>query len=373
MGEAMFTIIAAMAELERSVISERVQAGLDEIVLGPFNNGANHAATADEFRRSVEWAIENPWGSGLKQLFGKVASFYRPQETMFTVGQETILKECGVDGVMFYYAGVPFNTFSTFIPRLDDEQRYNLLWFRSREDQPRLLLLPCIAAGDLIEQVSLETLLLNLHRKQARGEIHSDVIVNINEDADLETWLPSVRWLPNMGGLEEFIRVVNKYPWAEFTLPSEYAASHTPKGEVLVRQDLADGGFDGNYSWAEKCSSLRAWTLLEQSRLASCRAEALARRTGLDLEPALGEGMDSAFFQRLIGLSTTHFGMSTPIINEERQDKAYALLGKARDLALQAEKRAAHLLQQPGTPPDPDLLYDIEVYSTPAARGSRGG
>ena len=29
MGEAMFTIIAAMAELERSVIRERVQAGLD--------------------------------------------------------------------------------------------------------------------------------------------------------------------------------------------------------------------------------------------------------------------------------------------------------------------------------------------------------
>src|SRR5512136_2829933 len=113
-------------------IRRRVQAGLDEIVPGPFNNGANHAATADEFRRSVEWAIENPWGSGLKQLFGKVASFYRPQETMFTVGQETILKECGVDGLMLYYAGVPFNTFSNFIPTLDDEKRYNLLWFRSR-------------------------------------------------------------------------------------------------------------------------------------------------------------------------------------------------------------------------------------------------
>ena len=27
-----------------------VAAGQDEIVLGPFNNGANHAATADEFR-----------------------------------------------------------------------------------------------------------------------------------------------------------------------------------------------------------------------------------------------------------------------------------------------------------------------------------
>ncbi len=172
-------------------IRRRVEAGWDEIVLGPFNNGANHAATTDEFRASVAWAMENPWGSGLKQLFGKVAPFYRPQETMFTIGQESILKDNGLDGIMLYYAGVPFNTISTFIPALSDEQRYNPLWFRSREDQPPLVLLPCIAAGDLIEQVSLESLMLDLHQKQMRGEIQSDVIININEDADLETWLPT--------------------------------------------------------------------------------------------------------------------------------------------------------------------------------------
>ncbi|MCX6068669.1 MAG: hypothetical protein NT121_23465, partial [Chloroflexi bacterium] len=321
----------------------RVEAGLDEIVLGPFNNGANHAATADEFRASVAWAIENEWGSGLKQLFGKVAPFYRPQETMFTVGQEAILKECGVDGVILYYAGVPFNTISNFIPRLDDEQRYNPL--------------------DLIEQVSLEALMLNLHQKQLRGEIQSDVLIHINEDADLETWLPTVKWIPNMGGLDEFIHVVNKYPWADFTLPSEYAASHPPRGEVLVRQDLADGGFDGNYSWAEKSASLRAWTLLEQSRLASYRAETLAHRAGLNLDSALWDGMDSSFFQRLIGLTTTHFGMSTPIINEERQNKAFAILGQARHLAENAEKQAARALRQPAT-----TLYDFELYQTPSAR-----
>jgi Fibronectin type III domain len=344
-------------------IRRRVDAGLDEIVLGPFNNGANHAATTDEFRASVAWAIENEWGSGLKQLFGKVAPFYRPQETMFTIGQESIFKEYGVDGLILYYAGVPFNTISSFIPRLDDEQRYNPLWFRSREDQPPLILLPCIAAGDLIEQVSLENLMLDLHRKQLRGEIRSDVIINLNEDADLETWLPSIKWMPNMGGLDEFINVVNKYPWADFTLPSEYAATHAPKGDVLVRQDLADGGYDGNYSWAEKCSSIRAWTLLEQSRLASYRADVLAKRAGMNLDSKLWDGMGSSFFQRLIGLTTTHFGMSTPIINEERQNKAYAILGKARQLAQDAERDAACDLRQPSS-----SLYDFELYLTPPAR-----
>jgi hypothetical protein len=330
--------------LER--IRARVAAGQDEIVLGPFNNGANHAATADEFRAAVAWAIENPWGSGLRQSFPKVTPFYRSQETMFTTGQEIILKKCGVDGLMMYYALAPFNTLSTFTPALPLERRYNPFWFRSREDGPPLVVFPCIAATDLLEMTSLETLMLDLHARQRRGEIQSDVVIHLNEDADLETWLPMklpalLKWFPNTGGLQEYIDIVNKYPWADFTVPGEYLAGHPPKGEMLVRQDLADGGFDGNYSWAEKCSSLRTWTVLEKSRLASYRAEALAKRTALDLRGLLWEGMGSAFFQRLIGLSTTHFGMSTPVINAERQARAFEILGKALQLAQEAERQAA--------------------------------
>jgi hypothetical protein len=366
-------------------IRARVQAGWDEIVPGPFNNGANHAATLDEFRAALGWALENPWGSGLRQLFGRVAPFHRAQETMFTTGQEAVLKEFGLDGIILYYAGVAFNSISTFIPPLSLEQRYNPLWFRSREDQPPLVLLPAIAASDLVEQVSLENLMLDLHARQLRGEIQSDVLIHLNEDADLETWLPTklpkaLSWFPNLGGLEELIRAVNKYPWAEFSVPSEYAASHPPRAEVLVRQDLADGGFDGNYSWAEKCASLRLWTLLEQSRIASYRAEALAGRAplqgaGLNLGPLLWEGMDSSFFQRLVGLTTTHFGMSTPIINEERQDRAFAILGKARDLAVLAEREAAQACVTASgadpvggdrcVAPSSGILYDFELYSTP--------
>ena len=358
----------------------RVQAGLDEIVLGPFNNGANHAATEDEFRASVAWALENEWGSGLRQLFGKVAPFYRAQETMFTIGQEAILKEYGMDGLILYYAGVPFNTISSFIPVLPDAQRYNPFWFRSREDQPALIVLPCIAAADLIEQVSLENLMLNLHEQQLRGEIQADVLINLNEDADLETWLPvglpkMLNWFPNMGGLEEFIRVVNKYPWADFSLPSEYSATHAPTGDVIVRQDLADGGFDGNYSWAEKSASLRAWTLLEQSRTLSLRAEAIIRRGELPARPVLWDGIDSAFFQRLIGLTTTHFGMSTPIINEERQNRAFEILGNALRIARKTEEEVVYAYQQltkstqiSTIKPSRDSLYDYELFLTPAAR-----
>lgn len=357
--------------LER--MQRRVAAGLDEIILGPFNNGANHAATRDEFQAAVAWAIENPWGSGLRQLFGKVAPFYRPQECMFTTGQEQILKDCGVDGLLLYYALVPFNTLAAFTQALPLAQRFNPFWYRSREDQPPLIVFPCLGAADAFEFASLENLMLDLHARQRRGEIQSDVLIHFNEDADLETWLP-VRlpgifsWFPNTGGLEEFIALVNKYPWAEFTLPSEYLAGHPPQGEVLVRQDLADGAFDGNYSWAEKCASLTTWTLLERSRLASLRAETLAARTGLDLKAALWEGMESAFFQRLIGLSSTHFGMSTPVINEERQARAMAILGGAAERAEEAERRAVQAWKVSAPPPARDVLYDFELVAAPPSR-----
>jgi hypothetical protein len=215
--------------------------------------------------------------------------------------------------------------------------------------------------------------MLDLHARQVRGEIQSDVVIHLNEDADLETWLPMdvpsyMKWMPNTGGLDEYIDVVHKYPWADFTVPSEYLATHPPRGEVLVRQDLADGGFDGSYSWAEKCASLRTWTILEQSRLASYRAEARAKHTGLDLSRSLWKGMDSSFFQRLIGLTTTHFGMSTPVINEERQARAFAILGESRRIAQDAERTAANQIAPGGMNAADGTLYDFELFPTPPDR-----
>lgn len=357
--------------LER--IRRRVAAGLDEIVLGPFNNGANHAAPRDEFRAAVEWTIENPWGSGLRQLFGRVAPFYRPQECMFTTGQEQILRDCGVEGLMLYYTLVPFNTLAALVPALPLERRFNPLWFRTREEGPPLVVFPCLSTFDFFEFGSLENLMLDLHERQRRGEIRSDVLVHINADADLEAWLPvrlppPLCWFPNTGGLKEYIAAVNRYPWAEFTVPSEYLAAHPPQGEILVRQDLADGAFDGNYSWAEKYPSLVLWTLLERSRLASLRAEALAARTGLDLREALWEGMDSSFFLRLIGLSTTHFGMSTPVVNEERQARALDILGRAAERAGDAERQAVRAWKARAPKAADDVLYDVELVPVPPAR-----
>ncbi len=99
-------------------IRRRVEAGLDEIVLGPYNNGANHAATERELRTAIAYAVDNPYGSGLRQVFGRVSALYRPQESMLTAGQNAIFLQEGVSGLVLYYAGVPFNALSTFVPAL---------------------------------------------------------------------------------------------------------------------------------------------------------------------------------------------------------------------------------------------------------------
>lgn len=331
-------------------IRRRVDAGLDDILLGPYNNGLNHAATAGEFRAAVHYAMENPWGSGLRQLFSRVSPIYRPQEMLHTAGQNAIYLESGIQALVLYYAFIPFNTLASFIPALTWEERFNPFWLRCTPDEPPITVLPAISVPDLIDNGSLEGLLVKLRRMQLTGEIKGDVAIHINADADLTAWLPAglprwVSWFPNTGGLEEYIRVVNRYPWAQFCTPEEYLNAHPPRKEVLVRQDLADGGFDGNYSWAEKYTSLTNWTLLERSRLAACRAAALGRAAPPELAAEcrrrLWEGKESPFFLRLTGLSTTHFGMSTPIINEERQEKAEAHLRRAVNLAEEVETTLA--------------------------------
>ena len=57
--------------------------------------------------------------------------------------------------------------------------------------------------------------------------------------------------------------------------------------------------------------------------------------------------------------------MSTPIINEERLNKAIEIPGDARRIALQAEREALRAWQGVS---EPAALYDFELYLTPAGR-----
>jgi len=347
------TILPVHAPDVIDALRRRVGAGLDEIVLGAYANGLTGAMTREELRATTDWAISNPWGSGVRDIFGTYTPVLRPQEGMLTTGSIPLLRAGDVQAVVLAYSEWPFNAFSNFVPPLAPGQRYGVTWLRLRDGGPRIPLLPAMSIGDVLNHISFERWLLDLREMQVRGEVDRDLVLHMNFDSDVDSWIPQelppgLGWLPNAGGLREYIEAVNKYDWAEFTTPGEFLAEHEPVGDVVVRQDTADGAYDGHASWAEKFPSHAIWTQIERSRLAGRRAEAwlaalVEPPTTLvaEVRGLLYEGRESSFFLRLRGLSTTHFGMSTPVLNEERQAVAERLAAAARAQAEEAERRAA--------------------------------
>jgi hypothetical protein len=374
-GESLFTfedIIPRFAPDIIDGIKRRITAGHDEFMPAPYSNTLFSAITPDEMHAVLAWSISNPWHSGAQDLFGSYVPVLRTQEGTGTTGQIPIMKAEGFNGLVQAYSSYSFSTISTFVPLLPPEQRFNVTRLRLDDSGEEIVLFPCVSIADFVNYVSFERWLLDLHKLQTSGQVKQDLVIHVNFDTDAETWLPLVprglRWVPNAGGLPELIKAVNKYDWAEFTLPSKYLATHEPVGTVTVRQDLADGGWDGNYSWAEKQPSHDIWTELEKSRLYTRRAEALAAspakneaivRQAHDL---LYEGRESSFFHRIRGLSTTHFGMSTPLINEERQATADQAVGAARGQAEKAERALADPLAAT-KPGEPNTLYEIMIQS----------
>lgn len=369
-GESLFTfedIVPRHAPDIIDGIRRRVDAGLDEVMLAPYSNTLFSAVTEDEMRAVVRWSISNPWGSGARDLYGSYFPFVRPQEAMATTGQVPILLEEGVEGMVLAYSSYSFTAFTNFVPVLPPEQRYHFTRMRMQDGGPSMLLFPCVSAADVVNYTSLEKWMLKLRKLQESGKVSQDLVIHINFDADAETWIPmlpdSMSWFPNGGGLPEYIRYVNKYDWAEFTVPGEYLKGREPVGEVVIRQDVADGGWDGNYSWAEKYPSHMIWTELEKSRLYTRQAEALMEGAPTDLtdkaRKLLYEGRDSSFFLRIRGLSTTHFGMSTPMVNEERQAVAERVVNGARAQAEKALRILARAL--PGECDNCGFLYSLRV------------
>ena len=84
-------------------------------------------------------------------------------------------------------------------------------------------------------------------------------------------------------------------PFLRFTTPGEYLRGHEPVGTLTIRQDTADGSFDGYASWTEKWTNQALWTGIERSRLAELHALRLLE------EPAEAGPTATAEAQALLG------------------------------------------------------------------------
>ena len=75
-------------------IQRRVAGQGDEVILMSYNNGLVSAMTHRELIDAMQWAVSNPWGSGVKDLFARYSPIVRPQEMMTTPGNFSIYKDC---------------------------------------------------------------------------------------------------------------------------------------------------------------------------------------------------------------------------------------------------------------------------------------
>jgi hypothetical protein len=345
--ENYFSLETLMPQFCPDIIADmqrRIHLGQDEANLMSYNNGLVSAMTASEFEATIRQGISNSQGSGLKDLFGE--GFYplvRPQEMMFTPIHLKLYKTCGIHVISLFYSAIPFNGFSNFIPRLSLLHRHNPITLTHPDVDETMILLPCYNTGDLLDHLSLRRWIKQLRRYQVALKDPHDLLLLIDMDADDSFWVgfdvPLLKKIySTINGLQGLVDSILDLDYVRFTTPGNYIESHPALTKVTIHQDTADGSFDGMASWAEKWSNQRLWTGLDRGRLLELQSRHLIGEKLPQEDAKLFEDLQNL---RLKITSTTHFGMSAPIMNLTRETTARDHIQKlVTDASQQFEKHA---------------------------------
>lgn len=316
--ENFFSLQKILPEYAPDIIDgmkRRVSENGDEQIIMGYSNGALAPMTEEELEASINLAVTNSEGSGLRDIFGKCEMLVRPQEVMFTPSQVPVYNKLGVKALCLYYSCVPFDAFRTLVPALPDELAFNPLTYTYKGES--MTVLPTYNNSDICDAGCLRAWVKDLHKKQESGEIKRDVLIFVNMDADAIFWesmnLPVVgNRIANTDGINGLVREIADLPYVEFDTPANYIKTHEPVGKIDFTQDTADGNFTGYASWAEKPYNRKIWTAVDRSR-------ALSKANGKD------DKKSASFADRVLLLSTTHFGLATPVLNIRREETADAL------------------------------------------------
>ncbi len=316
--ENFFSLQKILPEYAPDIIEkmkERVEKYGDENIIMGFNNGALSAMTEDEFCESINLSVTNKYGSGLEDIFGTCEKIVRPQEVMFTPSQVSLYNKVGVKALCLYYSCVPFDAFRTIIPRLPDEVAFNPVTYTYKGES--LTVIPTYSNSDVCDAGCLRAWVKDLRKKQESGEINKDLFLFINMDADAIFWEtvdlgPFTGKVANTDGIHGLVKEIADLPYIVFDTPGGYLKNHKPAGEITFTHDTADGNFTGYASWSEKPFNRQIWTRIE-------RARAMAKINSED------DKLSPSFDSRILLLSTTHFGLATPVLNIQREKTALEL------------------------------------------------
>jgi hypothetical protein len=338
-------------------VIERCKAGKDEVLIGSWSNAAQVLLNSEEFEQQHEWYMKNSMSIGLEQLFkGRIAPYARTQESMFTQGMIEQYNKLGVEGFCLYYSIIPFDDARPFLnPRLNWNQQFGLVEFKSSVSDASMLMIPMYGFGDILDQCSIERWFKQIRKKQKKGLIDGHALLFINFDMDADTWigikLPKIlQWMPNSGGLYELARAVDRFEFVEFANLLDVV----PKlkklkvhGSTVLREDVADGCFNGFYNWSQKYINTKFWTFGQRARWIKCISDTLK-----NIKPDIGKEVkskidnairndndqeESYIKNKLLLSSTTNFGMSMPFMHSHRHKTTGTYLirqFKAANLAL---------------------------------------
>lgn len=320
-SENFFSLEQILPEYAPDIIEsmkERVKKYGDENIIMGYSNGALGAMNEEEFEASIELAVTNEQGSGLKDIFGEYEKIVRPQEVMFTPSQVTLYNKTGVKALCLYYSCVPFDAFRTIIPKLPDEIAFNPVKYSYKGES--MTIIPTYSNSDVCDAGCLRAWVKELHKKQESGEINNDMFIFINMDADSVFWepmnIPLLKGkIANTDGINGLVREIADLDYIVFNTPGGYIKDHEAIGEISFTHDTADGNFAGYASWAEKPYNRKIWTAVERARAMS----KVNAKSDFD---------SPSFKDRVLLLSTTHFGLATPVLNIQREKKANELAGK---------------------------------------------
>ncbi|MBE6740790.1 MAG: glycosyl hydrolase family 57 [Ruminococcaceae bacterium] len=335
-SENFFSLEQILPEYAPDIIEgmkERVKKYGDENIIMGYSNGALGAMNDEEFEASIELAVTNEQGSGLQDIFGEYEKIVRPQEVMFTPSQVSLYNKTGVKALCLYYSCVPFDAFRTIVPKLPDEIAFNPVKYTYKGES--MTIIPTYSNSDVCDAGCLRGWVKELRAKQESDEINNDMFIFINMDADSVFWEPmSIPLLKgkiaNTDGINGLVREIADLDYIVFDTPGGYIKNHAPIGEINFTQDTADGNFAGYASWAEKPYNRKIWTQIERARaMSKVNAES---------------DFDSPSFKdRVLLLSTTHFGLATPVLNIQREKKADELAAKIIEEESSAIEKTAKL------------------------------
>ncbi len=342
-----FWSIQLQKEFQQDVLDrviERCKKGKDEVLIGSWGNVAQPILDTEEFIQQHKWFLENSMGFGVNQLFpGRVAPYARTQETMFTQGMIELYNKLGVEGICIYYSMYGFDVARPFInPRLDWNQRYGVVKFNSTITDASCLMIPMYGFGDILDYCSIKRWFEIIRQQQKSGVISGHALIFLNFDMDYENWiglkLPKfLSWMPNSRGLMEFAEAVDQYDYVEFTNLLEIIPKLKIQGETLLREDVADGMFNGYYNWAQKFNNTKFWTIGQSARWLKCISdtlisEGLVKNSKSEINNFLrntNDSVDSYLKNKILFASTTNFGMAMPFLHSDRRKTAMSYVLKS--------------------------------------------